>query len=142
MAGPPRLNAITLGQRQWLHVAVVTFIVLPIVLIVTFLPQMQTAYVRHFVLPQWEKRFGFLHGRTTLQMGGGTQEVFAIVSVVPDGTFGRTGVLPGDVPVGYQHGFESGFYRDLARLESGHTVTLQFINSRTLARRSVKISSS
>ena len=37
MAVPARLSAITLGQRQWLYLAVVTFVVLPMVLIVTFL---------------------------------------------------------------------------------------------------------
>jgi hypothetical protein len=141
MVGPARSNAITLGHRQWLYLAVVTIVVLPMVLVVTFLPQIQTAYVRQFVLPEWEKRFGFFHGRTTLQMNGGMQEVFAIVSVVPGGKFASAGLLPGDVPVGYQHGFESGFFSDLRRLESEHEVTLQVINSRTLARRSVKISS-
>jgi hypothetical protein len=141
MAGPARWNAITRGHRQWLYLALVTIVVIPIVLIVTFLPHIQTAYVRQFVLPKWEKRFGFLHGRTTLQMNGGTHEVFAIATVVPGGAFARAGVLPGDVPVGYQHGFEGGFYSNLRRLESEPSVTFQFINSRNVAWRSVKISS-
>lgn len=141
MASPKRLNAITLGPRQWLLLSVVTLVVLPVVLIVTFLPQVETAFVRQFVLPRWERQFGFVHGTTTLQMGNSTRQVFAIVSVVPNGTFNRARVLPGDVPVGYQHGFESGFYRDLARLESEHVVTLHFLNARTLARRSVRVTS-
>ena len=72
-------------------------------------------------------------------MGGGTYAVFAIERVAPDGLFSRAGVLPGDVPVGYQHGFEAGFYRDLRRLESEHKVTFDVINARTLIRRSVTV---
>jgi S1-C subfamily serine protease len=139
MASLTRLGAITLGYRQWTLVAIIALLVLPIVLILTFLPQIHTAYVRQFVLPGWEARFGFSHGTTKLQFGKAEYEVFAIAEVSPAGVFERAGIVPGDVPVGYQHGFEAGFYSELAQLESGHSIKLDVINAHTGVRKTVAV---
>lgn len=125
--------------RQWFLVIITILIVLPVVGALAFLPELETAYLRAFVLPRWEKQFGFRHGTAILRVDNQKHSMFAIEAVTPGSLFSRAGVQAGDIPVGYQHGFESGFYSDLRRFEKGAAIELQLVNGTLQNRRTVLV---
>ena len=50
--------------------------------------------------------------------------MFTITSVNRESPPALAGIKPGDVPVGYKHGMDTGFYGDMAAVIDGQEVTL------------------
>lgn len=105
----------TLGRSQWIYIAVVLFIVIPAVYFLGFIDRVYDAYLHEFIRPRLEQEFGFTSGRQTFTSDAETYDVFLLASVTPGGVLDRSGFRTGDIPVGYKHGFESGFLQDLRR---------------------------
>ena len=49
--------------------------------------------------------------------------MFTITSVNRESPLALAGIKPGDVPVGYKHGMDTGFYGDMAAVIDGQEVT-------------------
>jgi hypothetical protein len=69
-------------------------------------------YVREVVAPRLQRDLGFRIGKIPIVREGRAYRVDGIVAVDPNGPFARAGFRPGDIPVGYAHGF-TGFYHHL-----------------------------
>ena len=120
-----------LGLRQWLTLAVGLFVVIPLILAITFQNNLYEAYLVQFKAPGLQRELGFraeyvpLHGADSR-----ASRRFTITSVEPGGPFWAAGIRPGDIPFGYKHGFRLGFYLDLTwAQESGSVALLMVRNS-------------
>lgn len=121
------MTYLTVSRTQQLYVGVVILVLIPVIIAVVCQPSIQGAYLQQFVRPGLESEFGFRGGRVQLSKEAGGMEAFAVVQVVKDGALWRAGVRPGDLPVGDEHGFESGFYLDLLRVRSGERVEVSMV---------------
>jgi hypothetical protein len=97
-------QAIRLGGPQfWLTILVLVSVT--VILIAVWWPAIAREYQESVVLPGYESEFGFKGGRVTVQTtSGSTYQVYAIVSVIPQGRMDRAGFKPGDVPLGHHGG--------------------------------------
>ena len=110
-------------QRLFKSSAVVltVLVALVMVLAVVYFPMWYPRLYIWAESPRLEKHFGFQSafveypGRPGLQM-------FQLTSVDPAGILGRAGVKSGDFPVGYHHGFATGFLSDLESARRGDMV--------------------
>jgi hypothetical protein len=123
------MKYLTLSRSHQLYFTLVLLVLLPLVLGIAFQHQLHGLYLEHFVRPDLEREFGFTAGEIRIPALAGCPPQFAIVAVSPTGVLGRAGVRPGDLPVGYVHGFSSGFYSDLLWLKAGHSVELKLMAS-------------
>ena len=123
------MKYLTLSRSQQFYVGLVTLIVLPVLMGLTFQPQLYDAYLDHFVRPGLEREFGFTAGTVRIPGGEDGTDAFGIVAVAPGGVLARAGVRPGDVPVGYRHGFATGFYLDLLAARRGTPVEVSLLSS-------------
>ena len=135
MQRPAALRPISSTRSQWVYLFVTLLIVLPLILAFVFSNQIYAVYLREFVAPRLEREFGFKAGRTQVQFRGRTDQVFAVLRVTPGGILHRAGVEPGDIPVGYQHGFETGFLQDLVWAKEGHAVEIELARPPDLEKR-------
>jgi hypothetical protein len=119
---------ITLGKSQWIYIFVIFVIVLPIILCFAFFNQIYASYLHEFVRPKLEEEFGFKSGTESLIDGKEKSEVFLIKFVEPEGILANAGFQSGDIPVGYKHGFESGFYLDLMASRKSEAISMQVLN--------------
>jgi S1-C subfamily serine protease len=120
----------TLSLSHWWVLAFALFVTIPVVLGFAFLNQIHAWYLREFVAPGLERDLGFRGGPITIVDSGKPYGWWGILSVTPGGEFDRAGIRAGDVPIGYQHGVESGFLSDLHHAR-GSSVTLSFVSGRT-----------
>ncbi len=116
------MKYLTLSRVQQLYVGLVLLVVIPIVLGLVFQYQLYDFYLDQFERPRLERQFGFTSG--TLQIPGQppSHPQFAVVDVRPDGALAKAGFRPGDMPVGYKHGFSTGFYQALLAVREGNAV--------------------
>lgn len=119
---------ITLGKSQWIYIFVIFIIVLPIILFFAFFNQIYAAYLHEFVAPKLEKEFGFSGGTEIMLEEKESYEVFLIKWVKPRSILADAGFQSGDIPVGYKHGFESGFYLDLLACQRGEEISMNVVN--------------
>lgn len=105
--------------NQWVTILVILCALSVIVTLANF-TELQSYYIVNYWGPRLQKELGF--------RAGYSQGRFSITEVTPGGVFSTAGVHVGYIPVGYMHGFESGFY-DHLQSSRGQTTTLQFIDS-------------
>ncbi|SRR6266487_5549639 len=128
------MKYLTLSRSQQLYVGLVALIVLPLLMALTFQPQLYDAYLDHFVRPGLEREFGFTAGTVRLPAEAGELNTFGIIAVTPGGVLEKAGVRPGDLPVGYRHGFSTGFYQDLLAARRGVPVEVALLSSADYAK--------
>jgi hypothetical protein len=119
---------ITLGKSQWIYIFVIFVIILPIILSLVFFKQIYASYLHEFVAPELEKEFGFTGGTESLLENNESSEVFLIEWVKQGSILANAGFQSGDIPVGYKHGFESGFYLDLLACRKGEEISMHVVN--------------
>ena len=91
--------------RTWLLLVILGAVIAAAVFL-AFGKEIHDYYVWEYVRPELERELGFRIGSSAAY---GPR---AIVAVTPGGVFDRAGLRPGDIPVGYVHGFAD-FYRQL-----------------------------
>ena len=112
------------GVQFWLTILVLLGTIL--FLLAVWWPAIAQEYVEDVVLPGYETNFGFKGGRLTIQTSpGGTERLYGIVSVVPQGRLDRAGVKAGDVPLGY-HGGANELCLALYKARRGEVASMQF----------------
>jgi len=121
------MKYLTLSRTQQLYVGLIVVVALPIVLALVFQFQIYDAYLEQFVRPGLEREFGFTAGTIQLPAVAGPCDQFAIVAVSADGILAKAGVRSGDLPVGYKHGFATGFYQDLLQVQRGSSVKIRVL---------------
>ncbi len=121
------MKYLTLSRSQQLYVGLVALIVLPLLMALTFQPQLYDAYLDHFVRPGLEREFGFTAGTVRLPAEAGALSMFGVVAVTPGGVLERAGVRSGDLPIGYH--FATGFYLDLLAVRRGEPVEVALLSS-------------
>lgn len=112
--------------RSWL-LFVVLGAVLAFAAFLAFGNEIYDYYVWEYVRPELERELGFRIGRIQVTGEHGPYAVPAIVAVEPGGVFDRAGFRPGDIPVGYVHGFV-GFYHQLHSAR-GKATTLHIVRA-------------
>jgi hypothetical protein len=118
---------ITLGKRQWVYLAAIVIALLVIVSL-AFQERIYAAYLHQFVGPELQKDFRFKVGTERIIEGKEPIHVFVIESVEARGILAQAGFQSGDIPVGYKHGFESGFYQDLLWAKKGRPIEMAVVN--------------
>ncbi len=116
------MRYLTLSRTQELHVLLVILAVLPLLLALTCQPELYDFHLDRFLRPGLEREFGFQAGTITVRPGTAALSMFAVVAVAPEGRLAKAGIRAGDIPVGYKHGFESGFVADLLAVRRGRAV--------------------
>lgn len=124
---------LTLGKTQLVLAAIVVFILLPTVLVVTFPREFEHAYLRHFVRPDLEREFGFRSGTRDLVYADRVYPVLTIASMDEGGVLERSGVRIGDVPLRVSHLTDADFYRELRKARTA-PVNMRFIDVETYLR--------
>jgi hypothetical protein len=119
---------ITLDKRQYVILAVILFVILPLTVSLAFRDRIYDAYVRELVAPKLQREFGFKAGIEPIVDAKESLNVFVIQSVNPTGILGKAGFRSGDIPIGYKHGFETGFYHDLLWVKNGDQVEISVVN--------------
>jgi len=125
---------ISLTRSRQLYVFLVLLVLLPLVMALAFQDRLFQAYLVHFEGPELQKQFGFSASRTRIGTGSGAVSYFAITGVQPDGRLYRAGFRAGDLPVGYEHGAESGFYEQLHWVRRGESALVKVVTAEDLAR--------
>lgn len=118
---------LTLGRKEWLSLSVTLLIALPLIISIALHDHIYTAYLHHVVAPELEHHFQFKSGTERITDNGQALDVFLIDSVQSSGIFGKAGFQSGDIPVGYKHGFESGFYQDLLSAKKGYPTEITVV---------------
>jgi hypothetical protein len=115
------MKYLVLPRSQQLYFGIALLIVIPVVLGLVFQYQLYDFYLERFVRPDLERDLGFTAGSVQVPGPPGypAQAAFAVVAVQRDGALDRAGIRPGDLPVGYKHGFATGFYQDLLDVRRG-----------------------
>jgi hypothetical protein len=106
------MRFMTLSRARQLYVGIVLLVVLPLVFVLMFYGQLYGFYLHQFVRPSLEREFGFSSD---------------VVNLVPGGRLEMAGCRAGDIPVGFAHGFETGFLQDLLWVRSGHPVEFEVL---------------
>ena len=120
-------------SAQYAYLLVTIGLVIPIIAGVALGPSLISLYYERVEGPELQQAFGFAAAHVTIRSPEGDIEVLAITSVIPGGAMARAGVLPGDFPVGYQHGALD-FYRDLEAARAGQKVRLRLAHADFAAR--------
>lgn len=125
----PGANFITLQRGQWAYLTITVLLIGPFWVAVACSEEIYAAYVRTYVAPEVQRRFGFKVGRERMYYGARRQplDVFFINATEPDGVLARAGALSGDVPVGAYHWSDVGLYVRL-RESRRRPVELHLVN--------------
>ena len=126
MIGPPpnsKLLAI-----QWVYVTIFVLIIGPFTVFVMFSQELFDGYIRTYIAPGIQRRFGFRMERRRMYYRG-TQpfNVFVITRLEPEGVLTKLGVQNCDVPLGFYHMSDATFYRQLEKSRST-PVEIRFLN--------------
>jgi hypothetical protein len=119
---------ITLDKRQYVTIAVILFVILPLTVSLAFRDRISDAHLREIVGPKLQREFGFEAGIEPVFEAKQFLDVFVIQSVNPTGILGKAGFRAGDIPMGYKHGFETGFYQDLLWVKEGDQIEISVVN--------------
>jgi hypothetical protein len=120
---PPR--PLVLAAGHWLLIVVGVTVVLLFFLLIVAESQWRYAHVTEVRGPRLQRCLGFTAERRS--MPGGEWTLLTITGVTPDSPLAAAGVGIDDVPVGYQHGIETGFYGDLEQVVAGHDAVVRVI---------------
>ena len=112
-------------RSQWLVMAATLLFVIPAIVYLVVPNDAALVLVRRFELPALQESLGFATGHVAVR--GEKAPVFTITAVTPGSPFWQAGVRPGDIPVGYKHGIESGFIWDLMWGKRKGSATLRFL---------------
>jgi hypothetical protein len=124
------MNLLRPGKAQWAYLGAAILIVLPFVVVAACQPQIDLWLFRAIELPALQDKLGFTAGYIEMQGGNGASyQAFGFTSVVPGGAFWEAGVRPGDVPVGYVHGWERSFLGQLSWAKQRGSFTLRLMPS-------------
>lgn len=118
---------VTLGSAQWWYLAASLAGAVLMYFIIVAIPEWQHVYTVEVRGPQLQRCLGFTASRPTPSRMLERGTMLTISSVEPDSPLGRAGIRPGDIPVGYKHGMETGFYADLEAVVDGRSVTLTIV---------------
>ena len=109
----------------WYVVAVLTTVLVVTVLAVS------TTLIRDYEVgvlgPELQKCLGFTASEVSVTNGSEEMRMFAIASLREDSPLARAGIRPGDIPVGYHHGFAVGFYDDVRAALNGVDVSFRVL---------------
>ncbi len=119
------------NPRQLLYLAG-TLGLLSLLLPVAFERPLHQFWIEHWIAPKLQHDLGFTAGYREVAPGQGP--AFLLLTVTPGGRLYRAGFRAGDIPVGYQHGFVSGFYDDLLAVSDGRQVEIAVIPAGVAAR--------
>ena len=122
-----RARLVTLSKTHFLYIALILFVIFPVIALTISSPNPQRLWCQRFELPEYEKTLGFKLGDfvvpTTL---GSTVQTIGVAFVEPGGAFARAGIRPGDVPYIY-HGLID-LCATLQAATRGQTMTLRVLN--------------
>jgi hypothetical protein len=119
-----------LGLRELLTLAVGLFVVIPLILALTFQNYLYEAYLVQFKAPDLQRELGFRAEYVEAESPNpDAYRHFTITSVQPGGPFWNAGIRPGDIPFGYKHGFRAGFYLDLTSARESGSVELLLVRN-------------
>src|SRR5258706_13038508 len=122
-----RSKLIVLSNTQFLYIALVCFVILPVLALIVLSPAFPSVWCQHFDMPEYERAFGFKLGELQApRPEGDTYTVLGVAAVDPLGALDRSGVRVGDVPRMY-HGLGD-FCGDLAAPLEGRAVELRVYN--------------
>jgi hypothetical protein len=108
-----RLTPITLSASQWWCLfAIVPLLIPGFMAFVLFQHEIAAFEVLHDLAPALQREFGFTAAIVEDERPIRDQ-TFVITSLDPAGALAKAGFLVGDVPLGYKHGFDTGFYLHL-----------------------------
>jgi hypothetical protein len=120
-------HQVTLTARSWWYMSANLIAIFAIFLILAA-PEFYRGYLIEERGPALQRCFGFsvtylpVHGAE-----GASVSLFAIAAVESGGPFDRSGIKPGDMPVGYHHGIVTGFYSELESALEGHETALSVL---------------
>src|SRR5262245_51183816 len=119
---------ITLSRTHFLYLAIVVFVVLPmIVVLVISKHTWANTWCHYSEMPAYERTFGFRLGPLEVPTAdGGTYTIGGLVSVDPEGPAARSGLRAGDVPR-VHHGVGE-LCLMLAEASRGETVSIRVVN--------------
>lgn len=90
-------------HRQWLLIAVVIFVVAPLVMISLFYGHFRTAVLRKFLVAGVEARSGYKTEPRRLYYREQPLDVYVVSSIEPNGRMDAAGLRIGDVPMEVFH---------------------------------------
>ena len=76
---------------------------------IMFMPDYLNLYVRHLVMPQLERQYGFRIDRLRFSRDGAAWETEALTAISPGSELDRLGIRNGDAPYAYHGGGWIGF---------------------------------
>jgi hypothetical protein len=116
--------------KSFAYSALVVLVVLPVVGSLTYSNQIRDWWFMRNHQAEIEREFSCHAGTISLTDNDGKQvPVFSLTEVTPDGALGRAGVRAGDIPVGFKHGFQIGFYASLWTVHNGTPVQLSVVTA-------------
>lgn len=96
---------------------------------IMFMPQYEELYVRHVVVPQLERQYGFRVGTLTFSRDGTTWETEGVVGIRPGSELDSLGVRNGDAPYAYHGGGWTAFASGLDAYERNRPAEFDVINA-------------
>jgi hypothetical protein len=114
----------TLTRSQYVIVATVVLVVVPVIGLALYEPVVDDLYCEHFELPDYEAALGFRLERTLVRVSTGeTEKAWQFTQLRSDGPLARAGVVVGDAPRLY-HGL-SEVCGEFAALARGEAIELE-----------------
>jgi hypothetical protein len=119
------MQRLELNRTHWWFL-VATLCTLLVYVAILASPDWDYQYIVEQRGPQLQRCLGFTASEIP---GPSGLPFFAITSLNPNSPLAVAGIRPGDIPIGYQHGFASAFYRDLEGALSGERVTITVMST-------------
>ncbi len=129
MVGPHQHSKLlTVKSFQWVYVIIFIWIIGPFTFFSLVSHEIFDDYVRTYIAPGIQRRFGFRMERRRMYYRG-TQplNVFVIKNLEPEGALTKLGVQNCDVPLGFYHMSDVTFYWQLEK-SKGTPVEIRFLN--------------
>lgn len=120
-----RLRPITLGTGHWLVAGAGLLLILLFVVVFVALPEWQNTHLTTVRGPKLQRCLGFAAERRS--MPGGDWDLLTITGLQLESPLAAAGVKVDDVPIGYQHGVETGFYGDLESVVAGEDTVVRVV---------------
>ena len=138
MSARTRLTLIRLGWQQF-AVLVAGILLIPLVILIVFLPNLVELYVERVSMKRLEAAFQFSLGelRSDVPVVSGT--IWGVASIRPDGPASRLGLRIGDVPFEYHGQGMSDMYFALDEGLKGRSATFKVINVKDGSHREISV---
>ena len=115
-----------LQPAHWWYVVAVLITVL-FVTVLAVSPTLIRDYEVRVRGPELQKCLGFTASEVSVTDGSEEMRMFAITSLREDSPLARAGLRPGDIPVGFEHGFAVGFYDHVRAALHGYDVSFHVL---------------